>query len=495
MHGQHEQATLVGHIQQDSRVQSMPQGGIIASTSDSLFHPVSNVPSSHTFTLPDIPFNPALHHHAYNQPPDTFHRSFPHTPFTSYNNPAFVVPPSPPHPLYNHVPSSDVNLQLAPAPLIPPRVQSHFPQPVYNHPFPVFDYPQHSFNHFPPPNPTFHHAPPAPSAYQVPPAVVSTPSPLQSLAVSPLPKTLLTVTHIPLLTSKHDFFPWDEGVTSLIRVNGLIGHILDPCTFVDPCRPDLAPVPAPALSIASPPLEIEASNRWWAEDNIAQHILVSRLGTVPRGLLPASNIITRTALSIYKLLLKYYGTCNFADCTELLHSLQNSTCTTGRVQEFVSKWRAGISRLQSAHFVFNVKICISLFVHGLPSIPAFNSLRADLPRCIASTAHDQDYGAFISSTETVLELDTIFRPTSQVPRQPRALPTTIPHLAPIPPDSTPVVPDPPSRVPRKELTCANCKSRGLRGVGHTDGTCFQPGGGMEGHREEYLGNKGRIHVM
>src|SRR5271168_5149781 len=87
--------------------------------------------SSHTFTLPDIPFNPALHHHAYNQPPDTFHRSFPHTPFTSYNNPAFVVPPSPPHPLYNHVPSSDVNLQLALAPLIPPRVQSHFPQPVY----------------------------------------------------------------------------------------------------------------------------------------------------------------------------------------------------------------------------------------------------------------------------------------------------------------------------------------------------------------------------
>ena len=66
--------------------------------------------------------------------------------------------------------------------------------------------------------------------------------------------------------------------------------------------------------------EIEASNRWWTEDNIVQHILISRLGTIPRGLLPASNIVTRTALSIYKLLLQYYGTSNFADCTSTLPS-------------------------------------------------------------------------------------------------------------------------------------------------------------------------------
>ena len=44
-------------------------------------------------------------------------------------------------------------------------------------------------------------------------------------------------------------------------------------------------------------------------------------------------------------------------------------------------------------------------------------------------------------------------------------------------------------------TCSNCKTRGLRFTGHTDGTCFQPGGGMEGRREEYLSNKGRVHAM
>ena len=280
---------------------------------------------------------------------------------------------------------------------------------------------------------------------------------------------------------KPDFYTWDEGVTSLLRANNLIGHILDPSTHVDPMRPDLAPTPAPILSRTSTAQEIELSNCWWADDNIAQHILIARLGSIPRGLLPASNISTRTALSIYKLLLHHYGTSSFADCTELLTSLHNSVCTTGRVREFVSKWRTGISKLQSARYDFNIKICISVFVRGLPSIPAFNTLRADLPRRIAAVVDIHDYGAFIDLTEAVLDLDTIFRPTpqSQASRPPRAPPITIlPVTAPSASPSS--VPEPLSRAQKRELTCGNCKLRGLRGVGHTDGTCFQPGGGMEG---------------
>ena len=112
----------------------------------------------------------------------------------------------------------------------------------------------------------------------------------------------------------------------------LLGHILDPSTPVDPTRPDLAPSPLPVLTTISSVREIEASNRWWAKDNIAQHILLSRLGAVPRGLLPSANITTRTALYIYKLLVQNFGTSNFADCTELLISLHTSVCSPGRVQ-------------------------------------------------------------------------------------------------------------------------------------------------------------------
>jgi hypothetical protein len=212
----------------------------------------------------------------------------------------------------------------------------------------------------------------------LPPVAPRSPSPLP--AVVSLSKNLPTVTHIPVLTSKNYFFPWDEGVQALIRANGLIGHILDPSAYVDPCRLDLTPSPPPVLAMSSSPRDIEASNRWWAEDNIAQHVLVSRLGTTPRGLLPSSSTISRTALLIYQTLTQYYGTCNFADCTELLNSLHNSACVAGRVPDFVSKWRVGLAKLQSAQFAFNIKICISLFVRGLPPVPAFNSLRADLPR-------------------------------------------------------------------------------------------------------------------
>jgi hypothetical protein len=306
-------------------------------------------------------------------------------------------------------------------------------------------------------------------------------------------KNLPTVSHIPLLTSKSDFSAWDEGVNALIRANGLIGQILDPSTPFDMVCPDHIPSPLPVLPPYPSALEITALNHWWDKDNIVQHILISRLGAIPRGLLPPPNIMTRTGLSIYRLLLEYYGTCNYADCTLLLNSLQNSTCTTGRVQEFVSKWRTGISRLQSAKFIFNIKICVGLFVRGLPSVPAFNSIRADLPERIAAIPHEQDYGAFIALTEKVLQLDTIFRSAlpSHVPRQ---------HREPIPSLSTqPSLAVPSSNVPestsRTPKTCNNCKSRGLRCVGHTDATCFQPGGGMEGRREEYLNNKGRVHAM
>ena len=151
-------------------------------------------------------------------------------------------------------------------------------------------------------------------------------------------------------------------------------------------------------------------------------------------------------------------------------------------------------KLQSARFLYNVKICISLFVRALPSVPAFNSLRADLPRRIAAIDDVHDYGAFITLTDSVLELDTIFRSSSRSlsPRPPRPSPaSSLPTPAVAPHSSVPAVL--PSRTQKRE--CSNCKSRGLRAVGHTDETCFQPGGGMEGRRDEYLANKGRVHAM
>ena len=97
-------------------------------------------------------------------------------------------------------------------------------------------------------------------------------------------------------------------------------------------------------------------------------------------------------------------------------------------------------------------------------------------------------------TDSVLELDTIFRPTSRSlsPRPPR--PSLAPSLpTPTVASSSSVPAVLPSRSSKKE--CSNCRSRGLWATGHTDETCFQPGGGMEDHQDEYLANKGRVHAM
>ena len=187
------------------------------------------------------------------------------------------------------------------------------------------------------------------------------------------------------------------------------------------------------------------------------------------------------------------------DCTELLNSLHTLSCTTGHVLEYVSKWRTGISCLQSARFVFNVKICINYFIRGLPLISAFTNLHATLPDRLAG-ATESDLGPFITLTENFLELDTIFCSISQSkgphPGHPSvqntlAQTSTLSSSAAL----SPAVGDPAPRPSKLVLTCGNCKSRGLCCTGHTDSTCFQPGGGMEGHREEYLNNKGHFHAL
>ena len=261
-------------------------------------------------------------------------------------------------------------------------------------------------------------------------------------------------------------------MTTLLRANGLLGHILDPSDPVDLFRPDRMASPPPTLSPCPLLEKISIFNLWWDRDNIAQHILVSRLGNVPCGHIPPPpNIETCTALSIYQLLTKYYGTCSFVDCTELLNSLHNSTCTPGRVPDFVAKWQTGLFRLQSARFVFNVKICMSLFVCGLPLISAFTIISATLPDRLAG-ASEFDLGPFITLTGNTLKLDTIFHAASQsqgpLPARSSSQVTPAPSSSATPPAA--VVPssggDPASRSSKPVLSCENCKSRGLRCTGH-----------------------------
>ena len=235
-----DKTTIVGP-QQDSHYCPLSQAGFIASNSDDLFHPTSGGPVSYVFNLPDIPLNPNPQYHIIDEQilflviflVLLLHHIIIHHFFhqASYNLPRGPPPPIPPR-----NPSQPMHNQF----------QQFFP--AYNHPFL--------------------------------PEVVNQLSSTQFHVPTSF-KTLPTVIHIPILTSKLDFFAWDEGVTSLIQANGLIGHILDPLESVDPSRPDRMPALMPILPIPASSQDIANLTRWWDDDNIAQHILVSRLGTIP----------------------------------------------------------------------------------------------------------------------------------------------------------------------------------------------------------------------
>ena len=212
---------------QESRPCPSSRVGFVASSSDELFHPTSGGPSTRVFALPPIP---------------------PRRPFTSCNNPSFALPPRTPVPLYNRRISRPLGL---PPPIPPPHSRPpgqapsspcvhtviHHPQPVRLHPVQLPVHPPSS------PRPTCH-------------GHCHSTSTITS-------KTLPTVTHIPLLTSKADFFAWDEGVTTLLCANGLISHILDPSGPVDLYRPDRMASPPPTLSPHPLPAELETFNLWW----------------------------------------------------------------------------------------------------------------------------------------------------------------------------------------------------------------------------------------
>ena len=464
-----------------------PQVPFTASSSDDLFAPVTGGPTRvppYILPIPDF------------YPP---HNNVPHTPTLPHSFPYHVHPP------IRHIdrlPSYD-------RPPHPPPLRrlNDIPQPPYPTYLPPSESPQ-PFVPYPP-----HHSsyPNPPAPYQHPPIqYVYVPVPSEDAPLpAPSSKSLPVITTIHSLNSKTDFYAWDEGVCTLLRLLGIYGHIVDPAFPVDPLCPEQSPTLPPSLSQPPTSAEMKSLARWKDNDNVAQYVIVGRLGGLARQLLPSAYMGTRTAYTMYSTITRYFGLRNFGDCDELATSLLQLRCDHNRLQDYVARWRAGVTRLCSAKYPFSVRVFINAFVKSLPNTITFATLRAFLPDRLASW-NDVDIGPFLLVINEVMDLEIAFRnSTSSLPSRsgPRHPPLAHPVLVPPPPlppplpalpsTSTPssgAVPSS-SRAPKSTLTCNNCKERGFRSTGHTDLTCFQPGGGMEGRREEYMANKGRFHAM
>ena len=172
------------------------------------------------------------------------------------------------------------------------------------------------------------------------------------------PKPLPNVSHIPILTGRVDFGAWNDGVRTTILHMGLLGHIVQPSPSGYQPLPDRIPSFMPILSLTPSPAELTVYRDWWEDDNIVSHILIGRLSATTRSLLPyddGDSGMPRCARAIYDVLCSAYHLRGYTSGSALYSELRALSCGS-RVQDYVTKWRAGVSQLRSARYplVFRV---------------------------------------------------------------------------------------------------------------------------------------------
>ena len=193
----------------------------------------------------------------------------------------------------------------------------------------------------------------------------------------------------------------------MIRHLGGFGHIASLSDPVTPHRPDLNPSVPPVLTAVSTPFELDAHSKWWELDNVVQHVLVARLGSSPRMLLPEEGA-DRTARDIYDVLKANFGSNRRSEGTNLFLELMSVRCLPHRVRDYVTTWQNVVTKMRSCRFLVPGYVLALLFVKHLPDSLAFGSLRSGLGQRLEHVA-ETDMDVFREVLANALELEAQFR--------------------------------------------------------------------------------------
>ena len=387
---------------------------------------------------------------------------------------------SPHNPTLFHSPLIDFSQHQSAPPLAAPQPVPLQPAPVLAHqPVPIQP------NLFPRPLPPFPSHAPSPL---VPPFNNSLTSPTSFNSSLPSTKD------VPLLSGKHDWGPWHSAVRTLILNANLLGHIADdpyPGAVFDP---GLWPTHPPVVNQGSTPAQLQSFTDWWSRDGIASHILTSRLSPSVLGCLPLANERMghrRSSRTVYLTLRHQYGAGDYSVVMVIEARLRQLRCLPARggvrLAEFITTWRTSLNQMEAAGFLPSMRQLLAVFADGLPhNTVAFVNLYDNIIHSLNEpnehllpNIHDLFDRA--TSIDNNLQRTRILNPRRLLPNAPAVPSSTLPTaLAP------PVLPNTlsPSTGPRNGRRCSNCGREG-----HNDDTCFQPGGAMEGRREEYLAGR------
>ena len=163
-----------------------------------------------------------------------------------------------------------------------------------------------------------------------------------------------------------------------------------------------------------------------------------------------------------------------------------------RVSDYINTWRVSINQMEAAGFLPGTRQLLSIFADGLPNnTVAFITLYDNIMLSL-NDPFDQSlpniHQLFDRTTniDNSIQRNRILHPSTRRPQQPTTAPSTQPPTTATITTVTPAAEVQGSRPGRSgaNLLCGNCGR-----TGHTDPTCFQPGGAMEGRREEYLASR------
>ena len=367
-------------------------------------------------------------------------------------------------------PSTPPNFNLNPP---PPPVLAPQPVPAHSAPFSPSHLPYFP-QHFAPPllAPAYH-------GY-------NNPSTLPTNFNPSLPSTK----DVPILSGKHDWGPWHSAVRTLILNANLLGHIADDPLPGAAYDPGLWPTYPPVVHRGSTPHDVQVFNDWWSRDGLASHILTSRLSPSVLGCLPLANERMgqrRSSRTIYITLRHQFGAGDYSAVMVIEARLRQLKCLPARggvrLSEFITVWRTSLNQMDAAGFLPGPRQLLTIFADGLPHhTVAFVNLYDNIISWL-NEPNDHMLPNIHQLFDRAVNIDNNIQRTRILNPNPRSLPsTTASTLAPnpsavVPPSTAPNIP------PSTKRRCSNCGREG-----HTDDTCFQPGGAMEGKRDEYLAN-------
>ena len=231
-------------------------------------------------------------------------------------------------------------------------------------------------------------------------------------------------------------------------------------------------------------------SEWWNHDKVAAYILTSRLSPSVLGTIPIANSQLgqcRSARNIYVTLKNNYGAGNYSAVMAIETCLCRLRClpTRGgvRIPDYVTTWRMLYNQMEAAGYPPSTRQALTMFIDGLPTnIVSYITLYDNI---MISLNEPND-----SLLLNIYQLfDHVTRINGNITRSKLLNPDHRTHQHTNHPTSTNS-----TVVPTKDAdtkTVPKCNNCGL--LGHTDSTCFQPGGKMEGRREEYLASRPMKH--